>query len=207
MSSPSCRSRQPRARNTPAASTPSVQVWRVAPRNDSDPPPARFTFDAPVDNYAGEFARLTGELRLSGDLDLRGAGGAFEAHILDLTMGEKDLDANVRNNVELLCGKQFPVSTFTIRSIDGAGDRLRHNSANDVTLHGELTLKGVTIPLAVPAVLEPRTDTDGRRTIRLRASFAIEQLRARFNIYGPGGENEPAGDRVRVNVDTLLVRE
>jgi len=180
------------------------RTWVVAPQGTAQPPPVHFAFAPPVDDYAGEFQRMTGELRLRDDLCLDGARGSFSVSIFDLTMGDADLDANVRNNVEMLEGGRFPASTFRLNSIEGKAACLRVGEPTAVTLHGGLKLKGVAIPLAVAGTIEPRRGEDGSIILQLTGKFIIENLRERFSIFGPGGENEPAGNRVTVEVDVML---
>jgi len=176
----------------------SVEVWRVDPAS-SEKPPVWFSFPEPFQIYAGEFPRVEGELRF----DDQGASGWFRVPILEVTLGEADLDSNVRNNMEMLAGKQHSTSTVSVRAIRGLGPDLR--SGASVTLLGELELKGVKVTIQSPATLE-ESGSDGARFRTLRGRFVIDRLRERFNILGPGTDDEPQGDRVEVFFDVTLAR-
>lgn len=119
-------------------------------------------------------------------------------------MGAAELDANVRNNVEMLEGRRFPASSFRLESIESQASALQPGQESKVTLHGRLELKGVTVPLRAAGSMELQEAAGEGRALHLRARFVIEQLRERFAIAGPGGENEPAGNRVSVEVNAHL---
>lgn len=156
-----------------------------------------FSFPAPFQSYAGEFPRVEGELRVGED----GTTGWFRVSIMEVALGEAELDKNVRNNMEMLAGRLHPRSTFTVLSMTPPNP----NAAGpvDVVLHGELELKGMKVRVKAPAVLT----LDKGKPARLRGGFSIESLRERFSITGPGVEGEIAGDRVEVMFDVCLTRD
>lgn len=183
----------------------SLTKWTVRQDVQVEAPPIRFAFATPLEHYAGEIRRAGGELHLRKDLSLADAQGSFSVDIFALTMGEPDLDENVRNNVELLAGKKFPISRFTLRRISSDRERLTPGDSIAATLIGDFELKGVRIPLAASAVLELRTENAGPSTLSLTGSFTIESLRETFHILGPSGEDEPAGNRLTVEFHFVLV--
>lgn len=178
------------------ASAPCGEVWRVDVEASAHPP-VWFSFPKPFESYAGEFPRVEGELRVSG----AGASGWFRVSIMEVTLGEEELDKNVRHNMEMLAGTLHPRSTFTVLAIT---PRLPNTDAPiDVVLQGELELKGIRAPVKAPAVM---TFAKGKPA-RLRGGFSIESLRDRFSVVGPGVEGEPAGNRVEVMFDVGLVQD
>lgn len=177
---------------------PTAEVWRVVENSDGHPP-ITFSFLEPFETYSGVFPRVEGELHFGHG----GATGWFRVAIMEVTLGEADLDANVRNNMEMLAGGKFPTSTFTVRSIVGA--RKEYASEIPVTLFGGLELKDATAALIAPATIQD-VEQDGKTLRRFRGQFMIEQLRERFRIIGPGAESDPAGNRVEVRFDVTLVR-
>jgi len=181
-----------------------LRDWRVE-RSPDSAAPVGFAFPPPFDNYAGVFPSLDGRLNWREDAHFVGAHGWFKVSILDVTTGENALDRNIRNNVEMLQGGQFPTSTFTVRSISSSRACLESGKAVAVTLEGQFELKGVVVDLTVPASIALQTDSGGGRRLRLAGCFFIEQLRERFNISGPGTDDEPAGNRVRVEFNVVLV--
>lgn len=184
------------AASTDPARTRRFEVWRVDPGSGAKPP-VWFSFPKPFESYAGEFPRIEGELRVGED----GTTGWFRVSILEVTLGEEELDKNVRNNLEMLAGKLHPRSTFTVHSMTAS--KPSQDDPVDVLLHGELELKGTRVRVKAPAVWT----TDKGKPARLRGGFSIESLRERFSIVGPGLEGEVSGDRVEVMFDVGLVRD
>ena len=180
-------------------------AWMIDESDEHDSPMIRFHFPPPHDAYAGEVRRVQGMLHLDEEFRLGGNGGWFGVDVMDVTLGEPDLDENVRNNVEFLSGKRFPISTFHLREIAVDRDRLIRGRRADVTLHGDFSLKGVTIPLSVPALLEVESDPNGRFVLHLSGSFVLEELRQTFGIAGPGAEDDPAGNRLLFELQFTLV--
>lgn len=144
---------------------------------------------------AGEVRNVSGRLLLGPSDQLAGVQGRLDVNILEVTMGEPDLDSNVHNNVEFLQAKSFPQSSYEIRSITSAAKTLKPGEPAPVTLHGLFALKGVVVPMDVAAQMKLGKD-GAANSLTLEGSFAIEQLRERFHIAGPGAENDPAGDRL-----------
>lgn len=200
--------RAPGAPVTPSHESTSIKVnvrqWRVE-RSSSSPAPVRFAFPPPFENHTGVFPSLDGRLYCAEGGSLAGAHGWFTVNILDVTTGEDDLDQNVRHNVEMLQGKTFPTSTFTVRSISSSRSTLESGETVSVTLEGPLELKGVVVDLIVPASITLQLDSAGGRRLRLAGRFFLEQLRERFRIAGPGTNDGPSGNRVTVEFDVVLV--
>lgn len=185
-----CQTTKPMAKSSPA-----TEVWQVD-RDLSARPPVWFSFPKPFDTYAGEFPRVEGELRVhDGTVE-----GWFRVRIMDVTLGEEELNKNVRHNMEMLAGGAHPTSTFTVRSIS-PWKSLADRATEDLFV-GELELKGITVPIKAPAVMD--FSKSGR--LRLKGGFVIESLKERFAIVGPGVEGETEGDRVEVLFDVTLLR-
>lgn len=166
----------------------------------------RFHFPPPHDEYAGEVQRVQGMIHLDEEFRLCREGGRFSVDVMDVTLGEPDLDENVRNNVEFLFGKKFPESTLHLRRIIVDRDRFIRGRYADVTLNGDFTLKGVSIPLSVTAVLEVVVDPGGFPVLLLGGSFSLENTRETFGIEGPGAEDDPSGDRMLFEFRFRLVQ-
>jgi len=181
-------------------------VWMIDESHEHDSAVIRFHFPPPHDAYAGEVRRVQGILHLDEEFRLGREGGWFSVDVMAVTLGEPDLDENVRNNVEFLYGKKFPISRFHLREIAVDRDRHIRGRRADVTLHGDFSLKGVSIPLSVPAMLEVAKEPNGRPGLDLLGSFVLEDLRETFGISGPGDEDDPAGNRLLFEFQFRLVR-
>ncbi len=180
--------------------------WVMDESPDNDLPTIRFHFAPPHDAYAGEVRRVQGAIHFDDEFRLGRDGGWFSVDVTNVTLGEPDLDENVRNNVEFLFGKQFPVSKYVIRSITAGRERIQGSSPVEITLHGDFQLKGVTIPLSVPAKMEYAKDSRDASVLLMSGSFSLEKLRETYGISGPGHENDPAGNRLTFEFHFTLVR-
>lgn len=149
---------------------------------------------------------MRGEINLGKNQTLTNARGWFEVEVKNVTLGEDALDDSVRNSVEFLYSIEFPTSRFEFQSIDCSAKRLTTQPVEGL-LVGNFTLKGVSIPLRARATLSPHRHEDGQWHLDLTADFTLEQLREVFHISGPGGESEPAGNRMFFKVKTTLVPE
>ncbi len=77
-----------------------------------DPPRLEFRFAPPLDSYNGEVRVLSGTIVLGDRSRLRGATGTLEAATASVTMGNKMLDAELRNS--MLRADAFPVARFVL---------------------------------------------------------------------------------------------
>lgn len=185
-------------------SCPTLPTYRVVDSPPGSPAPIRFRFPPPIEGYSGEVPRVTGWISLGKHGELAKARGRFEVDVTDVTLGEADLDMNVRNNAEMLHSELFPVSRFEIDRIESDEVRYTGQYPVDVVLHGTFSLKGVSVPLSAKGRLLPRPDVKDPFSFQLEASFELTDLRETFNIAGPGGENEPAGNRMLFEVSVPM---
>lgn len=187
----------------------------------------RFEFPPPEDAYRGEVRRVRGEL-VFGDLQQQSASrGWFEVDITDVTMGDADLDENVRYNIEFLEGRRFPLARFEVDRLIEESAAKDPESGRRVVLEGQFTLKGRTVPLSVHATLRPTGGDPRRADLILETRWTLEKLEERFGIIGPGSPvaeddlhaadaaGEPAGsekphgrpgDRLNFHLRVLLKR-
>lgn len=126
---------------------------------------------------------------------------------MDVTLGEPDLDDSVRSSKEFLFAGRHPNSRYVFKAPIPCMHDWQESVPAMVRLHGEFTLKGVTVPLEVNAVWTFRRTANGAWRLRFESDFSLEQLREVFHIVGPGGENEPAGNRLHFQVRTCLIPE
>jgi hypothetical protein len=147
-------------------------------------------------------------------------------------MGESDLTENVRYAAEMLSGEEFPEISYEFaaaiteqHSVGAADIRSPAQHAGDgqescvVVMRGAFRLKGVEFPLSTPArvFFLPQGEgtaaaTTERQTWRLgngellniQGAFELHDLRERFHISGPGGEDDAAGNRLLIMFDFQL---
>lgn len=181
--------------------------WVIPNNVSANVAPIHFHFPKPIEGYSGKVTSMRGRIQFVKDCMLSGAHGWFEVDVKNVTLGEDALDDSVRNSVEFLYSPEFPTSRFEFQSIDSSSSHLTTVDTIRGFLVGNFTLKGVSIPLRARATLRPHRHVDGQWHLDLTAEFTLEQLREVFHIAGPGGESEPAGNRMFFEVKTTLVPE
>lgn len=172
--------------------------WHLAEKNDDGSPQIQFRFPPPLDQYSGEFSRLTGTLDFPGDLSFSGMKGAVYVHVESVTMGEADLDNTLKGSL-FLDMKSFPTSHFTLEKTRAAGDVLEFGRLFLVTLSGSFQLKDKTVPLSLPVEMEAVLDSRERPRILIRGTFTIN-----LKDYGIEGATGPAPQKHTLLIDLNL---
>lgn len=173
----------PKPEGASAEALASVQLareWLMDETAQEQRPAVQFKFPAPLDAYAGEVTSVTGKLSLGEDLAIEGTHGRFVADPATVTMGEPDLDDSIHHS--MLEVGEHPESYFEIELVETTFDKPAFGQVAAAVLHGKFTMKGITIPLAVPVSIEaflgddgePRLSIDGRWEVRLLDPFGIE---------------------------------
>ena len=168
-----------------------------------DPPRLQFRFAPPLDTYNGEVRALSGTIVLGERSRLRGATGTLEAGTRSVTMGNKTLDAELRNN--MLRVDAFPAARFVLDPVEAADVPLTPGAPTPFTATGRLEMLGVSVPLSVNAQAEPGLSEDGSPWLDVRARFVL-RIGAAFDLKGPEGP-EPANDTLEFSVRLALKPE
>ena len=168
-----------------------------------DPPRLQFRFAPPLDTYNGEVRALSGTIVLGERSRLRGATGTLEAGTSSVTMGNKTLDAELRNN--MLRVDAFPAARFVLDPVEAADVPLTPGAPTPFTATGHLEMLGVSVPLSVNAQAEPALSEDGSTWLDVRARFVL-RIGAAFDLKGPEGP-EPANDTLEFSVRLALKPE
>jgi polyisoprenoid-binding protein YceI len=174
--------------------------WVLTTPEANAPPLIQFHFPAPLDHYRGEVTAAEGELELGADGGMAGARGAVRVDTRSaVTMGDPILDEALGGQA-LLGARQHPRATYRLSSASGDGRPLAFGRLSPARLDGSFSLKGVAIPLALVADVEPVIDGNGQVQLLVRAAFKIDLKR--FAIEGADG---PAPQRDTVRFDLNLV--
>ena len=168
-----------------------------------DPPRLQFRFASPLDTYNGEVRVLNGTITLGEKSRLRGASGTLEAATASVTMGNKTLDAELRD--PMLRADAFPVARFVLDPVEAADVELVPGVPTPFTATGHLEMLGVSVPLSVNAQAEPGLADDGSPWLDVRARFVI-RIGAAFGLKGPDGPS-PANDTLEFAVRLALKPE
>jgi polyisoprenoid-binding protein YceI len=131
----------------------------------------------------GHFHRYTGSL----EVDEQGSRGTLEIESasLDTNLGKRD--DHLRSD-DFFAADAHPKVTFTINSISRSGD--------DVTIDGDLVVKGKTLQLHLPVTV----GGDGTERLQLTASATVERETAGMSWNRVGMIAGPA----RLDVDVVL---
>ena len=164
-------------------------VETIAPAGTwaADPVHSNVSFEvgyAGVNTFRGSFREF--EAVLSGD-SLEGA-----AKVASVDVKDEQLNGHLQTP-DFFDAERFPEITFRTSDLE----------------HGELTIKGVTRPVAITSsVSEPNVDPFGRERIgiTLEAKVDRNEFGVSWNAPNQGGGNY-LGDDVTIKADLALVRQ
>ena len=170
--------------------------WVMVASGPGQRPAVQFAFAAPLDAYRGEATRVSGRLTLGQGAEgadgarggvIGGATGRFSADPASVTMGEADLDAEIR--ASMLDVIRHPESFFVLERTEARAVAPDFGVLAPAVLHGRFTMKGHTVPLVVTASFEPITTADGDLRLVLDGRWPLGLLRP-FGIDGPSGDRQ-----------------
>lgn len=155
--------------------------WKVTTPENTKDPIIIFSFPAPLDNYAGEVKKLSGNMHINKD----GIKGKFEVDVKDITMGDAAFDDAVQN--KMLKKSDYPKATYTFDQIKD----LKEIDENSITFTaiGTFTMKGISMPLEVPAIIRPFFNEKENISFQVNIRFRIP-LWDTFQIAGPDGPTD-----------------
>lgn len=155
-----------------------------------------FSVDYMAGSFAATFAPFDAALEIDGEgtIALRGSARADSVKVQD-----ENLEAHLLSP-EFFDAEQAPELTFASRSVEIAG--------RDVTISGDLTIKGLTQPVSLTGTVGgPVVDPYGRERVNLALSGVVDRsaFGLDWNVPLPGGEPALAKD-VSVTAELALVR-
>lgn len=161
--------------------------WAIVPAN------SHLTFQAVLykEPFTGTLKNFSGTIVFNPD-DLSSAFADIVIDMAQVDSGDDNRDTNMLGadwfNVEA-----FPQSHFVTKSFEKAGD-------NSYVAVGDLTLRGVTMPLAVPFTLEIKD-----KTAHMKAEFSLN--RSTFGVgQGQWQADDTVGQDVKVMLDLTAVQ-
>ena len=167
--------------------------WVIDETAQQERPAVQFAFPAPLDAYAGEATSVTGTLTLGDGMSLEGMRGTFVADPASVTMGEPELDAAI--HATMLEVAAYPESAFVIESVETEFSEPAFGVVAAAVMRGTFTMKGVSIPLAVPASVEAFLGPDGKPRLSIEGQWSLRLLEP-FGIEGPPGD-APTNDTLK----------
>ena len=147
--------------------------WVMAPPAPDEPPLVQFRFPAPLDQYAGEVKRISGNLALGAKGLLSGLKGSMRADMHSVTMGNAILDEALGGS-QILDSRKYAEAAFVLDRVEAAAQPLAFGRLLPARLHGILSLKGRHVPVSAAAQLEPILTEAGAPRLLMRGGFQID---------------------------------
>jgi polyisoprenoid-binding protein YceI len=136
------------------------------------------------------------------DFDARLSVGVLRgtAEVSSVQVKDPNLEAHLQSP-DFFDAERFPQLSFEAREISRSGD--------DVTIAGELTLKGHTEPVEIKGhVNDPATDPYGGERFGLQLETTVDRTRFGLNWNNPLPSGDPAlANNVTILVDLQLAKE
>jgi len=169
-----------------AATTAPAQAWDIQAQGSH----IRFSAKQEGETFTGEFTEFSGTILFSPDAPETGA--------VDISIPLKSVDAGSRDRNSTLPGKvwfsakKFPVARFTSSAIS--------KQDTGYLAKGELTIKGVSVPIELPFELE----IDGDRTVM---TGQVDMDRTQWNIgAAPWDTDEWVSRTVSLDIQVTAAR-
>jgi polyisoprenoid-binding protein YceI len=150
-----------------------------------------FSVEYMAGTFSGSFSKFSAQLvdgKLSGS-----------AEVSSIQVKDPNLEAHLQSP-EFFDAERFPQLTFESRSITRDG--------NDVTVDGEITIKGETRPVELRGtVSDPITDPWGNERFGLKLEATVDRTQFGLNWNNPLPSGDPAlANTVRLFADLQLVK-
>src|SRR5262245_43680146 len=175
---------------TPKTALP-TGTWNVDPVHSQ----VGFAVEYMIGTFRGSFSPVQGRLTVdeNGGVDLEGSTSAENVKVQDENLGTHLLSP------EFFDAERAPVITFTAADVRRGGD--------DVTVIGELTIKGVTKPVTLTGTIaDPIQDAYGNDRIGLTLETTVDRtdFGLNWNVPLPNGKPALAND-VQLTAELYLV--
>jgi polyisoprenoid-binding protein YceI len=167
-------------------------TWSIDPVHSQ----VGFAVDYLVGTFRGSFAPVEGTLAVAEDdtTELNGSAQASSIKVQDENLGTHLLAP------DFFDAERTPEIRFAATDVRRSGD--------DVVVHGELTIKGITQPVALTGTIsDPVEHVDGKERIGLTLETTIDrtQFGLNWNLPLPSGEPALAND-VTLTAELYLVK-
>ncbi len=160
-------------------------VWVIGPGSELGYRVAEVLFGVPTEGV-GRTDQVTGSIRLDGDVL---AEASFTVDVASITSDDGRRDNQFRGRI--MSANEFPTATFTLTAPSALGVEAAEGASVTATVTGDLTLRGVTLPVEV--AVEARI-TDGR--LGVLGSVPV--------VFTDFGITDPSITGIRVEPDGLI---
>jgi polyisoprenoid-binding protein YceI len=160
-------------------------VWVIGPGSELGYRVAEVLFGVPTEGV-GRTDQVTGSIRLDGDVL---AEASFTVDVASITSDDGRRDNQFRGRI--MSANEFPTATFTLTAPAELGVEAAEGASVTAAVTGDLTLRGVTLPVEV--AVEARI-TDGR--LGVLGSVPV--------VFTDFGITDPSITGIRVEPDGLI---
>ncbi len=160
-------------------------VWVIGPGSELGYRVAEVLFGVPTEGV-GRTDQVTGSIRLDGDVLVE---ASFTVDVASITSDDGRRDNQFRGRI--MSANEFPTATFTLTAPAELGVEAAEGASVTATVTGDLTLRGVTLPVEV--AVEARI-TDGR--LGVLGSVPV--------VFTDFGITDPSITGIRVEPDGLI---
>ena len=166
-------------------------TWNVDPVHST----VGFAVDYIVGTFNGSFSPVDAKLEVTED----GQRLTGSAPVSGVKVQDENLAAHLQSP-DFLDAERAPEITFESTAIRRAGER--------VEIDGELTIKGVTLPVkAEGTVTEPADDPFGGVRFALELETVVDRTKYGVSWNNPLPNGKPSlADQVRIRADLYLVK-
>lgn len=171
--------------------------WRMTGPINPKTPLIQFHFSAPLERYAGEVRKASGEIQLDDQGQIK--SGDFKVAVNSLTMGMASFDAKVLKSY--LKAKKHPESSFQFKEVR-LREPLAWGKSGNATIIGDFELLGKTRAVSMNAILVPTIDDKGQPILIVQGDFQLN-ITDLFGIKGPDGP-DPAKKTLVFNLSFLM---
>jgi polyisoprenoid-binding protein YceI len=177
-----------------------TETGRVIPTGTWTLDPVHSTIGFEIDYLVGAFKGQFDEVEATLVDDGQTTQLAGSAPVAGVAVKDENLEAHLQTP-DFFDAERHPRLSFESTSIEG--------SPENVTIRGEITIKGVTRPLQLTGTLtQPATDPYGNERIGLKVATTLSRSNFGIDWNVPLPDGGPAlADEVRLSADLYFVRQ
>lgn len=160
---------------------------------------SKLQFEAVLYNapFTGDFGNFTGPV-IFDPADLSTARADIFVSMKDVKTGDADRDNNIQS-MDWFDTNQFPDAHFVAEKFEKGED-------DNYVAVGEVTIKGVTMPLIIPFTLEIKEGAAGKREAHMLARFSLDRTHFNIGTEGQWATDTSVDKNVEVAIDLIAVQ-
>jgi polyisoprenoid-binding protein YceI len=151
-----------------------------------------FSVEYMAGTFRGTFSKFTAEVA---EGTVRGTADVSSVQVKD-----PGLEAHLQGP-DFFDAERAPQLAFESETVERSG--------NEITIHGEITIKGQTLPIELTGTItEPITDAYGRERLGLKLETTIDRTEFGLTWNTPLPDGKPAlADEVKLTAELYFVQE